>query len=252
MLPSPFPPRFLARVLAALFFAAPFALSGSTAARALDRPDAERPALRPPLDLPSGGGGSRVDASSEDESALESIVAFGATIEGDTFIACFELSAATAEHGIFEVVRRELSDAIASLGDESAFTLVSFDATATVWSERPRAATPSRRDEAIEWLDGRRPGGEACLAPGFLRALEIAQRADARDPRIIVVAVDAVTCAGIEDPAAMVEQVTAANWGRIPVDVIDLGIIDGADRPAARTLQRLAERNGGRFIQPRW
>ena len=201
-----------------------------------------------PLDLPVGSSPDEVLHHDLDAEELdETMLYFGAELEGDAFFWCLDKSGSMEEQGRFAQQQEEVIAAIEQLGDSAEFGVVAVSSGVVRFSPHPRKATPENRRRAIEWVRALECAGESRLVEGVVETLSLANFSRARSPHVIVTSDGAPPTEGRADGRdSLHAAIVGANWARLEIHAIQIG----SDRAAGKFLLELAQKNGGTFLRP--
>ena len=193
--------------------------------------------VRRPLDLPSGG----VRGESAEEDALEAILFFGETYEGDGFFFLLDRSGSMAGFKL-AMLKAEMNSALDELSPTNEFGIVAFSGTYTAFSEVPVRATHGRVSQAHAWVNALEAYGSTMMLSAAEQLLGIVELSMRQDRRVIAVGDGSPNNPGPEDTLA---GILAANSQSLPIDTL----LIGANEPALLFMQQLATETGGTFRQ---
>lgn len=95
------------------------------------------------------------------------------------------------------------------------------------------------------WVSGLQPDGSSCVAPAVIHGLELVRKSRNPNRRVIVVGDGLPACGTISNPALHLEHIESANWDRIPIDTVFVGVQleEGID-----FFQQMANSNHGTLV----
>lgn len=203
--------------------------------------DTER--TRRPLDLPSGGNGS--DSDDDDDPLPDLIQFFGHDYEGDAFVWVLDISGSMSVGGRIAQLRDEFAAAVVNLSTSSDFGAVAFNQNILPLDPLCSASVAERKRNAIIWVTGLQPSGASCVAPAVIHGLELVRKSRKPNRRVIVVGDGLPECGGVSNSELHLEHIESANWDRIPIDTVFVGIQLEA---GIDFFQQLANSNDGTMV----
>jgi len=178
------------------------------------------------------------------------ILVRGQRIDGTAFFFCLDRSSSMSwtwdGRTKFDIARRWVCDAIQALNDEMEFGVIAFDGQMLIFSEDPITATVEASERAIAWVTGLETGISSCLAPAGVKTIEMANRSSSEKSRVLIVTDGSPTCNGEDTEDKCLDDITAANVRKIPIDTAFVPHFDWPFQDSA-FLRELAARNGGEF-----
>jgi len=216
--------------------------SGATAQELFD------PSLKANLDLPFNAVGERQD----EEAAPERVVFFGQTYEASAIVWALDESGSMTENGRWELQTREVTRAIAELGEDAEFGVVYYGSRVASFRSATLKAKEANKSAAIDFVRSRRPSGDTCIGEGVVKALEIVRKSGSKHRTVIVTSDGRPdNCAtGNRANAQEIEQIYQQTLKANPdrsVIVHTIWVGRSQDQEAIQFLRKLAQIHGGTF-----
>ncbi|MFN0059183.1 MAG: hypothetical protein ACKVX7_12045 [Planctomycetota bacterium] len=162
-----------------------------------------------PLDLPSGG----INEDDDEEDLPESIVFYGAEIEGDAFLWCFPVFGFCGETTVFNAIKSEIANGLQQVSNRTEFDLIGYNSQTYIWRLDPPKGNAANKASALAWMNLLVPIEAHNLLEAALTTLNISHTASGRDKHVIIMGVHAPW----EGDSAL-EAITAANYEHAKID----------------------------------
>lgn len=156
----------------------------------------------------------------------------------------------TAVHSRLHAAKEQLVAAVQAMPAESRYTVVTFADDAHVWTVEPVHPGAATTRSLTELTSRFRAQGGTNLYAGLMRALALdeqrfGQADDGRVDEIFVLTDGQPTKGDVQDTEPILKLVREANkYGKVRINTVFTGAGKGAE-----LLRRLAEENGGVFVQ---
>lgn len=213
----------------------PFLLIGAALYSAITFGGETTPAPTTPLDLPSGGFGYNDD----EEDLPEAIHFFGSIYEGTGFF--FLIDKSGSMNGVkMEHLKAELTAVIGDLSSTSQIGMVAFSSNIVPWLAVPVPASPTRRLQAIAWVQQLVPAGATHMLDGAMAILQITSQSSASQ-KIVICVGDGLPNSPLADET--LAGILQANYEALPWNTI----LFGNEPSAVAFMQDLAASTGGSF-----
>lgn len=202
--------------------------------------------VKAPLDLPAG----KIASSDKDEDSPESIIFYGAEVEGDSFFWCIPAYGFCGDTTPFELIKQEVTTSLNQLSPRSWFSIVGYNSATYVWSYVGLRATPGNKASAIAWMTMLVPVESHCLLDAALTTLQISHATHGQQKSLMIVGARAPSCGGNAGEAyasTCLTSITAANLENSTINTIY--VTSPFYSGEAAFYQNLAAMNQGQFEQ---
>jgi Mg-chelatase subunit ChlD len=196
------------------------------------------------LDLPYDAIGD----SEEDETAPETVLFYGLTLEGDGFFYTVDKSGSMAQ-GELPIAKKEIIRNITEFSERTQFAVNFFDTNVVKFpaGTAPVEATASHKQAAISFINGVESGHGSCCQKGLLEALRFANTCSARRKVIVYVGDGGGTCSGANEADYLKQTlltVKTNNYQHVTINTIGVLELPPLNE---RFLRDLAAQNGGTY-----
>ena len=146
--------------------------------------------------------------------------------------------------------KEQIVTAVQALPAESTFVVLTFAEKAHVWTSVPQKPTSSSLRSLTELLSRFQPNGGTNLYDGLASALQLGdqrygEQTATKIDELFLLSDGEPTAGDLQDPETMLKVVREANkYGKVRINTVFTGTGKGG-----ALLQRLAEENGGVFVQ---
>jgi HEAT repeat protein len=161
-----------------------------------------------------------------------------------------------------DIAKRELRRAVDGMPEVSSFNVVTFNGNpkAKTWSKDLLKASPVNKERFRTFVDDMRADGGTNLWAGLEEALKMkslayGDRYESSLDEVFIVSDGAPTVGDVVDPVEILRLVTETNrFSRVRINTIFITSPNeenprGATMTPTELMQRLAEQNGGRFVE---
>lgn len=153
--------------------------------------------------------------------------------------------------GELELAKNTMIDHLNTLTEDDEFGIVFFDRGIAKFPccGGPAFATPETVASAQGWIQSIPGGGGSCIQKGLLEALEFANTSAAEEKVVVYVGDGGGTCDGANEGQYLEQTLKAATTMNTEGVIIHcIGVLE-VGQAQESFLRRLAEQNGGRFVQ---
>jgi len=146
--------------------------------------------------------------------------------------------------------KEQIVVAVQAMPPDSTYSLFTFADRAHEWTSVPVKPTPQTMRSLTELLSRLQPKGATNLFDGLVMALQLREqryggRVTTRIDELFVLSDGEPTAGQLKDAELLLQVVREANkYAKVRINTVFTGVGDGAD-----LLRRLAEENGGVFVQ---
>jgi hypothetical protein len=167
----------------------------------------------------------------------------------DTFIFVIDRSGSMQDAGEIQIAKREVMRIIEALSESSEFAVIFFDRGLLFFPAdgAPAPAAAETKQEALAFIQSAAGGSGSCVKEGLLKALDFADRSNARRKVVMLYSDGTTDCPG-QDPTAYGNETLAAvrerNAGRVRINAVAVG-----SQISEQFLTSLAAQNGGTYAR---